>query len=145
VETHPPDPTSEEQADPWDRVSSEFSTLGERLKDTYRRVSSEGGPSEEEIRGAFATLTGVWDQVASSFSTALSDPETRAHLKKAASSFAAALGATLTDLGDEIKGGRADGSVPPDVSGDETVDERRTGGGVVDGDREPHPVAEGHR
>ena len=38
-----------------------------------------------------------------SFSTALSDPETRTHVKKVAGSLAAALGATISGLGDELE------------------------------------------
>jgi hypothetical protein len=104
VETHDPDPKPDEDVDPWDTVSSEFGSLGDRLKDTYRRVAADRGPSEDEIKGAFATLIGAWDQVAESVTTALRDPEAREHLKKAASSFATALGATISDLGDEFKG-----------------------------------------
>lgn len=132
VETHQPDPTTPEQPDPWETVSSEFSSLGDRLRETYHRVATEGGPSEDEIKGAFTTLLGAWNQVATAFSAALSDPETRAHLKNAASSFAAALGATITDLGDEIKGssdegrpghqdaGDRSGAGPDDVTDEET-------------------------
>jgi hypothetical protein len=112
VETHRTDPTSDDKADPWDEMSSEFSSLGDRLKETYRKVAAEGGPTEDEIKGAFVTLVGAWDQVARAFTTALNDPDTRAHLKSAASSFAAALGATVSGLGDELK----------DVSDDETVE-----------------------
>ncbi len=119
-------------------MSSEFSSLGDRLKDTYRRVASDTGPTEDEIKEAFATLAGAWDQVAASFSTALNDPATRAHLKKAASSFAAALGTTITDLGEEIKGR----SVPSEP-GDQTIDQGGAGGGVVDGDGETPPPSEG--
>jgi hypothetical protein len=104
VETHDSDPKPEENVDPWDTVSSEFGSLGDRLKDTYRRVAANRGPSEDEIKGAFATLIGAWDQVAESVTSALHDPEAREHLKKAASSFATALGATISDLGDEFKG-----------------------------------------
>jgi hypothetical protein len=125
VETHQPDPTSAPDPDPWDTVSSEFASLGDRLKETYRRVAAEGGPSEEEIKGAFATLMGAWDQVAASFSNALNDPETKAHLKKAAGSFAAALGTTFTDLGDELE-------AEPTVSGSEPDQADQTGGGDVD-------------
>jgi hypothetical protein len=103
VETHDPNPKHDGEPDPWDTVSSEFGSLGDRLKTTYRRVASDKGPSEEEIKEAFTTLVGAWDQVAESVSTALRDPETREHLKKAASSFAAALGTTISDLGDEFK------------------------------------------
>jgi hypothetical protein len=139
VKTHETDPTTPPDPDPWEAVSSEFSTLGDRLKETYRRVTAEGGPSEDEIKGAFATLVGAWDQVAASFSAALNDPDTRAHLKKAAGSFAAALGATMTDLGDEI--GR--GSSPSGQSGKEGVDEGGAGVGVVEDAGEPPPSDEG--
>ena len=104
VETHQPDPTSYESADPWETASSDLSSLGDRLRDTYRRVASEEGPSEDELKEAFATLFGAWEQLAASLSTALNDPDTRAHLKRAAGSFAAALGATITDLGSEFDG-----------------------------------------
>jgi hypothetical protein len=138
VETHQHDPTSEAAPDPWHAVSSEFSSLGDRLKDTYRKVASDAGPTEDEIKEAFATLAGAWDQVAASFATALNDPATRAHLKKAASSFAAALGTTITDLGDGIRGG----SVPGEP-GDETIDQGGARGSVVDGDGETPPPSEG--
>lgn len=85
-------------------MSYELSSLGHRLRDTYSRVASDDGPTEDEIKEAFATLAGAWDQVAASFTTALNDPATRAHLKQAASSFAAALGATISDLGMEFEG-----------------------------------------
>jgi hypothetical protein len=111
VETHQPDPTSDETTDPWGRVSTELSSLGERLRQAYGRVASEEGPTEEEIRSALATLAGAWDQVSASLSTVLNDAETRAHLKRAAGSFAAALGATISDLGDEwSNAGRGTGS-----------------------------------
>ncbi|HEX6145255.1 MAG TPA: hypothetical protein VF083_00665 [Acidimicrobiia bacterium] len=103
METHRPDPTSEETTDPWDNVSSELSSLGERLRLIYERVASEDGPTEEEIRSAFATLAGVWDQMAGSLSAALADPETRAQLRRAAGAFAAALGASISGLGEELE------------------------------------------
>ena len=132
VETHQPDPTSNESVDPWETASSDFSSLGDRLRDTYRRVASEGGPSEDELKNAFATLLGAWEQVAASLSTALNDPDTRAHLKRAAGSFAAALGATITDLGSEFEG-----KTPAhgEEAGDEPVD-----AGAVEGDRQAPSV-----
>jgi hypothetical protein len=103
VETHQPDPTSNGEVDPWDAVSAEWSALKDRLRRTYRELASDDGPTEEEIKEALATLAGAWDQVAASFSTAMSDPDTRAQLKKAAGSLATALGATVTGLGEEIR------------------------------------------
>ncbi len=77
--------------------------MKDRLWSAYRQVSSGEGPTEEEIKEALATLAGAWGQVTASLSEAMSDPETRAHLKRAAGSFAAAFGATISGLGDEIR------------------------------------------
>ena len=77
--------------------------MKDRLRDTYRDLASDDGPSEEEIKAALATLAGAWDQVAASFSAAMGNPDTRAQLKKAAGSLATALGATVSGLGEEIR------------------------------------------
>ena len=122
VKTHDHDPTASEPTDPWDDVTSEFGSLGDRLKQTYRKVASDSGPSEEEIKGAFATLIGAWDQIAESVTTALQDPETRDNLKEAASSFASALGETMSGLGNEIKNTSANWSTFSDRASDETAD-----------------------
>jgi hypothetical protein len=103
METHQDDPTTDEREDPWDTVTSEFSGLGQRLRDTYRSVADERGPTEDEIRDAFATLAGAWNQVAESVGAALKDNEVREHLKAAASAFATAVGSTITELGSELR------------------------------------------
>lgn len=83
-------------------MTNRFGELGSRLKSTYRKVADEQGPSEDEIKGAFATLAGAWDQIAESVSDILRDPETRDGLKRAAGSLASALGSTLSDLSSEF-------------------------------------------
>jgi hypothetical protein len=124
VETHEKDPKSDELDDPWNAFHDEFGGLGERLKDTYRRVAADGGPTEEEIKEAFATLLEAWDQVAGSVSTALEDPEMRDRLKNAASSLASAVGSTLSQLGSELRDTRARASTRPGPSGtNHTVEE----------------------
>ena len=96
-------PEPGDDADPWETVSGELGELKGRLTDTYRRVADGGGPSEDDIKRAFATLAGAWDQVAESVTTALRDPEVRDRLKSAASSFASALGNTISELGGELR------------------------------------------
>jgi hypothetical protein len=103
VETHDSDPTSNRDTDPWDGVSDDFGALREQLKETYRKVARNGGPTDDEIKQAFATLAAAWDQVAESMSTALKDPEVREQLKETASSFATALGTTITEFGEELR------------------------------------------
>lgn len=102
METHDPDPTSGE-TDPWTAFHDEFGELGRKIRETYRRVSDEDGPDEDEIRDAFGTLAGAWDQVAGSVSAALQDPEVRQRVKDAASAFATAVGRTISDLGTELR------------------------------------------
>ncbi len=102
METHETDPKAESGADPWDRVSGEFGELRHRLKETYRKAADESGPSEDEVRDAFETLSGAWGRVASSVTAALKDPEVRDRLKQAASSFASAMGTTMKDLSAEL-------------------------------------------
>lgn len=102
VETHDNDPTSESAEDPWTTFQDEFNELGDQLKDTYRRVAPEDGPSEDDIKDAFSTLAGAWSQVAGSVSSALQDPEVRQRLKDAGSAFATAVGRTISELGNEL-------------------------------------------
>lgn len=98
-------------------MTDDFGGLGRQLKDTYRKVAKDRGPSDDEIKKAFSTLAGAWDQVAESVSNALTDPNIRDQLKEAASSFATALGATITELGAELK--RATTSAAPEVDEEE--------------------------
>jgi thiosulfate/3-mercaptopyruvate sulfurtransferase len=102
VESHERDPTTDGVDDPWNSFHEEFGGLGRRIKDTYRKVAAEGGPSDAEIKDAFGTLLQAWDQVAESVSAALQDPEVRQKLKAAAGSFAAAVGNTISELGTEL-------------------------------------------
>lgn len=76
--------------------------LGARLKETYKSIADEKGPTEEEIRQAVSTLAGVWDQVSSSMSAVLADPELRRKLKVTAASLAAALEDTIGEVGREM-------------------------------------------
>lgn len=108
METHDQDPTTEEGRDPWTTFHQEFGGLGDRLRDTYRKVSNGDGPSEQEIKDAFGTLLGAWDQVAESVSAALQDPEVRQRLKTATASLATAVSATISELGSELR--EAEGS-----------------------------------
>lgn len=86
------------------------------MKETYRKVASEGGPSEDDVKDAFDTLLGAWNQVAGSVSSALQDPEVRQRLKDAGAAFASAIGRTISDLGTELRddGAGEDSAEPVD-------------------------------
>ncbi|MBW3667459.1 MAG: hypothetical protein KY394_07685 [Actinobacteria bacterium] len=104
MKTHEPDPTRESEPDPWEEVHHQVGELGDRLKQTYRKAADETGPSEEEIRQAFATLAGAWEQISSSLSTVLEDPAVRRRLKLTAASLAEALGDTIGGVAREMQG-----------------------------------------
>ncbi len=93
---------SDEQTDPtsrpWDDLTEDLLGVTERLKAGYRRVADESGPTEEEIRDALRTLGAAWNQVAGSVGEVIRDEEVRTHLKRAASSLADAVGATLSEI-----------------------------------------------
>jgi len=82
----------------WDDLTEDLVDLTERLRAAYRRASDESGPSEEEIRHAFRTLGEAWSQVAPSVGEVIRDEEVKAHLKRAASSLADAVGASISEL-----------------------------------------------
>lgn len=107
MEIHDSDPTTDEPTDPWDRATSQFGDLGDRLKSTYRKVTDGNGPTEDEVRQALATLLDAWNQVAGSISEAIRDPETKEELKKAATSLANAVGTTIVDLSTEFSSNRS--------------------------------------
>lgn len=82
----------------WDDLTEDLVDLTERLRAAYQRVSDESGPSEEEVRRAVRTLGQAWHQVAPSVGEVIRDEEVKAHLKRAASSLADAVGASLSEL-----------------------------------------------
>ncbi len=103
MESHKQDPTTNETGDPWTAFQDRFDGLRDRIADTYAKAAEGDGPTSEEVKAALGTLAGAWDQVASSVGKALSDPEVKDKLKDAASSFAQAVGATISDLGTELR------------------------------------------
>jgi len=101
VEKHEHDP-----ADPWAEAGRRWSSIGEKLRDRYREMSGDGGPSEDEVRSAFETLGDAARAVADSVGSAMKDPEVRDQVKDAAASFVTALGQTFSQLGDELRQAR---------------------------------------
>jgi hypothetical protein len=103
MEAHQPDPTTRVEPDPWETVYDQVGEIGDRLKVIYQGVAGERGPSEEEIRQALVTLTGVWDQLSSSFSVVFQDPELRQRLRTTAAALGEALGDTIAGVGRDLR------------------------------------------
>jgi hypothetical protein len=104
---------TQDPTDPWEEAGRRWSSIGDKLKDRYREMSGEGGPSEDEVRSALETLGDAARAVADSVGTAMKDPEVRDQVKDAAASFVTALGQTFSQLGDELRRARDRGHQPP--------------------------------
>lgn len=114
-------------------MSEQLSSLGKKLRDTYKQTVEEDGPDEAEIKAALRTLGSAWERVVQAVGTAARDEQVRDNMKGAATGFFEAVGAAFSELGAELHRSSAS---------DETVEETGSGGGIVDGDRKAAPVVE---
>jgi predicted trehalose synthase len=113
VEQHDTDPTHD-PVDPWSEAGKRWSSIGEKLRDRYKEVSGDGGPSEAEVRSALETLGEAARAVADSVGNAMKDPDVREQVKDATASFVTALGQTFSQLGDELRNAREQKPETPD-------------------------------
>jgi hypothetical protein len=100
--------------DPWAEAGERWSVIGDKLRERYRDMAGDGGPSEDDIRSALETLGDAARAVADSVGTAMKDPEVRDQVKDAAASFVTAIGQTFSQLGDELRRARDHQPAPPD-------------------------------
>jgi conjugal transfer/entry exclusion protein len=100
VDTHNSDGREEDVDDPWQQVAHQFGSLGQKLRDRYREVAGEAGPSDEEVQRAIGTLTGAIDRIAEAVGTAVRDPEVMDQMKRAAASFGSAVSSAFSGLGE---------------------------------------------
>ena len=109
----------------WNEVGDQFSELGRRFSQHYRRQGRDATAAAEEQRQAmneaFRKAVDQLDQAFTSVGEALRDPETKKSLNQAVRSLGDALGTTFQNLGSDIG--------------------RRVGGGGTR--REPPPGDEG--
>jgi hypothetical protein len=89
--------------DPWEEAGRRWASIGEKLRERYREMSGDGGPSEDEVKSALETLGEAARAVADSMGSAMKDPEVRDQVKDAAASFVTAIGQTFSQLGAELR------------------------------------------
>ena len=91
----------------WDEVSRNFSEVGRRFSQHYRKLAGEASASATEQReamnDALKKAVEQLDQTFTSVGDALRDPVTQQSLKQAARSLGDAVSTTFSDLGDEIR------------------------------------------
>jgi hypothetical protein len=108
--------------DAWNEVDRRFSEFGRIVAERYRKVGEERGdaPEPEEARRkldeAFSALTRQLDRAFTSAGETIRDPEAKDTLKGAGKAIVAALSATVSDVGEEIRRRRTspktDGDAP---------------------------------
>ncbi|MDF1597247.1 MAG: hypothetical protein P1T08_14310 [Acidimicrobiia bacterium] len=102
----------------WSEVGEGFKKIGSMFKQHYEsQAAGEGAEavSEEDVKDAVQTLG---ESIKTAFATigdAVADPEVQSEAKQTAKSFVDALGASFSDLGDQISKWRAKGGTgePP--------------------------------
>lgn len=102
MEQHDTDPTQDPE-DPWAEAGRRWTSIGDKLRGTYRELAREEGPSEDDIRRALDTLGEAARAVADSVGSAMRDPDLRQQVKDAAASLVTAVGQTFSQLGDELR------------------------------------------
>src|SRR5438552_4398131 len=108
----------------WNEVGEQFTELGKRFGEHYRKQGREAAASAERQRQAMnealRKAVDQLDQTLTSVGEALRDPETKKRMNRAVRSLGDALGTTFLTLSDEI--GRR-------VGGRGLGDDRPSGGG----------------
>lgn len=127
METHADDPIgtpeadSSAEADAWDKMAEQVSSIGRKLRDTYQQSMTETGPDQQEIKAALRTLGNAWEKLAQAVGTAARDEEVREHMKNAATGFFEAVGSAFSELGSELRRSKPDETVA-DSSNDRLVE-----------------------
>ena len=96
----------------WNDAVEKLKTLGSMF--TYHDQAEEGAAvvSEDEVMDALRTLGASIKAAFATVGDAFKDPEVQAEARQAAGSFFDALGATFSELGDDISKRRESGDSP---------------------------------
>jgi CRISPR/Cas system type I-B associated protein Csh2 (Cas7 group RAMP superfamily) len=109
----------------WDRVSEQFASLGDRLRQRYEAsdVAAEEPAGAESVQDALRTLGDAAERLATTIGSAVRDPEVQADAKRAASSLMDALGITFSQVSEDIRRRRAERTGGDDLWEEPTVEE----------------------
>jgi hypothetical protein len=108
----------------WSNAVEQLKTLGSMFRYHYQAQEGEEGAavaSEDEVKDALRTLG---ESISAAFATvgdAFNDPEVREGARQTVGSFFDALGATFSDLGDDISKPRERGDSPNPPSPEEAA------------------------
>jgi len=90
----------------WKRVTEQFSSLADRVRQHYREqdpASPTPGEAGDSVRDALRTLGDAADRLATSVGDAVRDPEVRQTARTATNSLVDAVGLTLSQLAGDLR------------------------------------------
>lgn len=90
----------------WEEVGQQFSDVGQRIGEHYRKLEGETKTSAAQRQNFNDAIKKVVDELDHAFTglgNALRDPQTKESLNKAAKSFGEALDSTLSGLGQRMR------------------------------------------
>jgi hypothetical protein len=108
----------------WNEVGEQFKSLGTMFKDHYQAYEGEDITevvSDDEVKDALRTLGESVKAAFASIGDAFADAEIRDEARQTAGSFFDALGATFSDLGNDISKRSESEDPPSQVPPDETT------------------------
>ena len=92
-----------EAKDKWDDVGERFGEIGRHLKDRFDASAAFGTDDRDKVNDALHQLGDALDAGFTTIGETLRDPEMRDEMKRAGSSIADAIAASLRDVSDAIK------------------------------------------
>lgn len=108
----------------WNDAVEQLKTLGSMFTYHYQAQKGEEGAavaSEDEVKDALRTLGASIKAAFATVGDAFKDPEVQAEARQTAGSFFDALGATFSELGDDISKRQERGDSPKSRSPEEAV------------------------
>ena len=106
----------------WNEVGEGFKKLGSMFKQDYQAQDQEGDSiSDEEVKDAVRTIGEGLKTAFATVGDAVKDPEVKDEAKQTAKSFFDAIGATFSELGDEISKWREKNSTDDSPEPDDTT------------------------
>ena len=87
----------------WDEVGASFTELGRSLKGRFDANAAFGPEERDKVNDALHQLTDALDAGFTTIGDAFRDPSIREEMKRAGSSIADAIAATMRDVSDAFK------------------------------------------
>lgn len=106
--------------DAWGKVGNEFTSLGARFKEHYRKATSD---DQAEVKKGLDAFSESLERAVDSLGKAIRDPEVRDDAKKAGNAIVDAIGASISELGEAISS-KVDQASSPEAPTTGTAEEK---------------------